>query len=347
MNFYSAFKSFAFTQDPEFIHDLSLNIATKLPLIADLFTSTIKINTSLKINNLEWQSPIGLAAGFDKNARCIPFFQKLGFGSVEVGTVTKLPQKGNEKPRVFRIEEIDSIRNSMGFPNLGSQKIFHNLVNSNHSLPVGVNIGKNKLTDLVKTPEEYSYLYELFSPVCDYIAINISSPNTPGLRDFQQKQRLSPILEAIKEKEANCKRPIFIKISPDISLEDVKMLCELTKEFNLEGIIATNTTSNHKFNNGGLSGKYIKPYSQQIRQSICESLRETPDKTVIGVGGIDSYKEIKEFWRAGGGFVQIYTALIYKGPQLLNKIYNEMNKDIIKHDLSSVQDLYLNIKEID
>ena len=340
MNYYSVFKTLAFNLDPEFVHDLSISTGHRLPAIAKFFTQTNKNDLSLSVNNLKWKTPIGLAAGFDKNAKCIPFFQNLGFGAIEVGTITKVMQKGNPKPRVFRIPELKSLRNAMGFPNLGSQEIFNNIINSPKAHCLGCNIGKNKWTNEKQTPEEYAYLYEMFSPVSDYITINISSPNTPGLRNFQKKELLSPILEAVHDKRVVCDKPIFIKIAPDLDIADIEMLCELVKEFNFEGVIATNTTTQHNYGLGGLSGDYIKPYSLDIRNKVCETLRETKDKTIIGVGGISTYEEIKDFWIKGGSFVQIYTSLIYYGPKLLENIYRDMELDVKEKQLSNVQELY-------
>jgi dihydroorotate dehydrogenase len=347
MDIYSVFKSIAFKQDPEFIHDLALKFAHHTPSSAKLFAQEITKDLSLSVNNLTWKTPIGLAAGFDKNAYCIDFFDNLGFGAIEVGTITKLAQKGNPKPRIFRHENIKSIQNAMGFPNKGSQVIFDNLIKRNSKLCIGSNIGKNKRTETDKTPKEYASLYERFAPVSDYITINISSPNTPGLRSFQKKELLSPILKAIHEERRKCSKPTFIKIAPDLELEEVKLICELSKEYLFSGIIATNTTTQHEFGKGGLSGDFIKPIAQKLRFQVCDILRETPNQTIIGVGGISTYQEIKDFWKAGGSFVQIYSALIYQGPQLLNSIYSEMCKDIQKNELNNLQDLYQNIKEID
>ena len=346
---YSVFKALAFKLDPEFIHDLTINTAHFSPLMSELFNPPkIDERYQLKLGEMTWRFPVGVAAGFDKNARAISFFERLGFGAIEVGTVTKKPQIGNPKPRIHRHSEINSIQNAMGFPNEGSERILKNLLSTkNQKLSVGVNIGKNKDTTEQDTPAEYAYLYQMFAPHCDYLVINISSPNTPGLRNFQKKELLSPILEAIKEVHSKVSKPIFIKIAPDLNDDEIKMICELSKEFQFNGIIATNTTTQHHFGKGGLSGQYIKPYSQKVRQKVCQYLKEDPSQQVIGVGGIDSYDEIKEFWKQGGGFVQVYTGFIYKGPQLLKDISQGILRDMEKYQFSNLQQMYQNIQRVE
>lgn len=349
MNNYSVFKTLAFKFDPEKIHDMSIYAGGKLPFMADLF-NPLKPDSKhhLQINELNWNFPVGLAAGFDKNAKAINFFHKAGFGAIEIGTITKKPQIGNEKPRIWRHAKIESLQNAMGFPNEGSEKILSNLQQTNlDKICLGVNIGKNKDTSEANTPSEYAYLYKTFAPFANYIVINISSPNTPGLRSFQSPELLKPLLQAIKEEQAKLLKPVFIKISPDMNEADIKMLCELSKEFKLNGVIATNTTIDHNFGRGGLSGNFVKPMANKTRALVCDFLHEDPTQSIIGVGGINSYQEIKEFWKQGGGFVQIYTSFIYQGPKLLQDIAKEIDKDLTRYQFKNVQELFLNIKEID
>ena len=347
MNLYSVFKQLAFKLDPELIHDMAINSAHSLPALSLLF-SPLKESPKYSIshNDLRWSFPVGLAAGFDKNARAIDFFKNMGFGAVEIGTITKKAQKGNEKPRIFRHPEIESLQNSMGFPNQGAAKIKENLLKlKNSDICIGANIGKNKDTTSEKTPAEYAYLYELFAPHCQYLVVNISSPNTPGLRDFQKKEMLTPILDALCEQKKKLDRPLLIKIAPDMEDKDVAMICELSKEYAFNGIVATNTTIKHSFGVGGLSGKYLKKISKGVRSKVCEVLREDPSQTIIGAGGIDSYQEIKEFWQEGGHFVQLYTALIYQGPTLLKQIANDIDLDLKKYKIRTVTELHQIIKE--
>jgi dihydroorotate dehydrogenase len=347
MNIYSVFKHLAFKIDPEFIHDVTINSAKILPHISELF-DPLKSDSKYQLSDgpLTWSFPVGVAAGFDKNAKAINFFEHLGFGALEAGTVTKTPQKGNNKPRVFRHPEIKSVRNAMGFPNAGSDQILQNIKETElNNICLGVNIGKNKDTSESDTPAEYAYLYQMFAPFCDYLVVNISSPNTPGLRSFQKEELLAPILKAIKIQRNKFNRPVFIKIAPDLEDSDLKMICELSKKFAFSGVIATNTTIQHHFGVGGLSGEYIKPYAQKLRQKACEFLKEDPSQTIIGVGGIDSYKEIKDFWRMGGGFTQIYTSFIFQGPQLLKDIASDIDRDIENYQVSTVQELFKAVRE--
>lgn len=346
MNIYSAFKQLAFKFDPEFIHDLSIHSGHALPRVSKLF-SPLKYdsNLSLEVGPLHWKFPVGLAAGFDKNAMALEFFDQLGFGAIEAGTVTKKPQIGNPKPRIFRHLELKSVRNAMGFPNQGSESILQNITNSHHQISsLGVNIGKNKDTSEADTAEEYSYLYRMFAPVSDYIVVNISSPNTPGLRSFQKQELLAPILGAIKLEREKFEKPVFIKIAPDLSDDDLKMICEQSKNFDFNGVIATNTTIQHNYGKGGVSGAYIKSISQNIRKKVCEVLKEDPNQIIIGVGGIDSYEEIKEFWKNGGSFTQVYTSFIYQGPQMLKNIADAMRQDMQKYQVQSVQELFTAIR---
>lgn len=339
--FYSAFKQLAFKFDPETIHDVIINSGDKLKHFAPLF-SPLKPEPhhQLSHNELTWKFPVGLAAGFDKNAKAIGFFDALGFGAIEVGTITKEPQVGNPRPRIQRHPSIDSLQNSMGFPNMGALDIAENLHRTNkNNLCLGVNIGKNKDTSEAKTPLEYAYLYQKFAPMADYIAVNISSPNTPGLRQFQDREKLTPLLDALVEARSQVNKPCFLKISPDMQDEDIKTLCEHSKEKQFSGIIATNTTIQHSFGKGGLSGNFAKPMAKATRKKVCDYLREDPTQTIIGVGGINSYQEIKEFWQQGGHFTQIYTSFIYQGPELLKKIASEMEGDMRENQVSSIQAL--------
>lgn len=348
MDIYSVFKHIAFKFDAEQTHDFTLNLLSKAPAVSDLF-SPIKASDKLSLSagELTWSFPVGLAAGFDKNAKCVAFFEKMGFGATEVGTITKLKQSGNPKPRVFRLPEIDSVRNAMGFPNAGSDEILSNLKKfTPKSICIGANLGKNKETTQEQTPGEYAYLYQMFAPHSDYLVINISSPNTPGLRSFQKKDLLMPILEAISVERKKLNKPVFIKIAPDMQDDDLKMICELSKEMSYSGIIATNTTIQHDYGSGGLSGNYIRPISATIRKKVCDFLKEDPSQTIIGVGGINSYEDIKEFWKHGGSFTQVYTAYIYQGPQLLKNIKAGIEADLKKYQFENLQEMITNITKV-
>ena len=227
MNLFSIFKPLAFTMDPENVHDFSMRYFSKYPNLSHLFPCA-KVSEQLSItdSHIKWSSPLGLAAGFDKNAVAIEFFDKIGFGAVEVGTVTIEPQVGNERPRIWRYPENNSIRNAMGFPNAGSKVILENIKSSKHTCSLGINIGKNKETSLSNTPYEYAKLYEMFAPHGDYIVINISSPNTPGLRNLQTKEAFRDICIAIDEKRKEYNQVNEIK---DMDKKDLSINEEIEK----------------------------------------------------------------------------------------------------------------------
>lgn len=341
MNLYPLFKSLAFQLDPERVHDLSMGVFSKLPNVSSLFPGWSQSERyNLSDGHLTWSNPIGLAAGFDKNARAIDFFTNVGFGAIEVGTVTLKPQIGNDKPRIWRYPSLLSIRNAMGFPNLGAEAIYNNIVSHKKtSTPLGVNIGKNKETSVKDTPLEYAKLYEKFAPICDYLVINISSPNTPGLRELQTKEAFAEICTAVNEKRVLRPKPLYLKISPDSNPKDIRDLVELSKQYKISGIIATNTTSDHQFQKGGMSGAYLKDISHKMRKQVCEMTKETKDLSVIGVGGINSFAEILDFWKDGGKMVQLYSSFIFEGPQLLTNIQNELDLYLDNLGLQNVQQL--------
>lgn len=347
MNLYSAFKHLAFKFDAEQVHDFTLSLLSKAPHLSEFFDPLpADDRLKLSVGELTWNFPVGLAAGFDKNAQAISFFDKMGFGAIEVGTITKKPQAGNPKPRIFRHPDISSVQNAMGFPNQGADEILKNIQKIKaRNICLGSNIGKNKDTTEADTPQEHAELYQKFAPVSDYLVINISSPNTPGLRSFQKKDLLKPLLAAVCEQRNITPRPLFVKVAPDLSSEEVTMLCELAKEYKLSGIIATNTTIQHDYGKGGLSGDYIKPIAKEIRKQVCENLKEDSALNVIGIGGISSYAEIKEFWQQGGGLVQIYTSYIFKGPQVLKEIASDMLLDMNEKGFENIQELYNSYQE--
>ena len=332
--------------DAEQVHHNTLSIAAKLPSSASLFPIVSKSERyRFRRNDMTWDFPIGIAAGFDKNAQALEFFKNMGVGALEVGTITKKPQVGNAKPRVFRYPETESIRNAMGFPNDGMEKIFKRLHDFKSSgFCIGANLGKNKDTSIDDTPNEYALLYEKFAPVSDYLVINISSPNTPGLREFQSMEQLSPLLDAVLEKRKFQPKPLFVKISPDLSEEDIDIVCELSKEKKLSGVIATNTSSKHDFGVGGLSGRAISEYSAKVRKIVCQNLREDGDQTIIGVGGVSSYEDLRTFWKQGGHFMQVYTSLIYQGPKLLVDIKDGIDQDMKTFGVNNLSELIERIK---
>lgn len=348
-HFYNAFKKIAFALDPETVHDITLNLLSKYPLLFSLINDQNSLSDEYKVQvgKLSWPFPVGLAAGLDKNSVALDFFTRTLFGAIEVGTVTPKPQDGNPKPRMFRYIKEESLRNKMGFNNLGSDRVLENIQSSrNYGRILGVNLGKNKLTPEEKAFEDYLYLYEKFYPVADYLVINVSSPNTPGLRDLQRADSLKIIFNSLKKVRELHPKPLYLKISPDLAFEDVGPIIELVKEYQLEGIIATNTTIMENLGDGGVSGKLCFSKSRSMRKFILERTKETPDIQVIGVGGISCFEDLLDFWKMGGKVIQIYSSFIFQGPSILEDFKSGIDKYLKKTRCSNVEELIKNIKNI-
>ncbi len=342
MLIYDVFKSLAFRMDPEKAHDLSMWSFSKFPLFfSHLFHQEDLGNKyELEVSGLNWKFPVGLAAGLDKNAQAIDFFSKLYFGAIEVGTITPKPQAGNDKPRLFRYPEEHSLRNRMGFNNLGMEEAYYNLkFSKRNSKLIGVNLGKNKVTPENMASEDYRLLYKKLAPLADYVVINVSSPNTPGLRDLQSAEKLREIFSHIQNERNECPKPLFLKISPDMAVEDLPHTVEVVKEYNLSGIIATNTTIMADRGDGGISGELLHQKSTIMRNKILEILKETPQIELIGVGGISRLDDLVDFWKRGGKVCQIYTSFIYQGPEILSKFKSGMDELMHKHGVDNLKDL--------
>jgi len=271
----------------------------------------------------EFANPVGLGAGFDKNGQYITSMPTLGFGHTEIGTVTPLPQKGNPKPRLFRLVSQNSIQNAMGFNNKGAEYMLKRLKKLYFfDYPIGVNIGKNKLTSEENALDDYKILFETFKDHGDYIVINISSPNTPGLRDLQNEKFIKDIFTIAKKITT---QPVLLKIAPDMTPKDAITLCKSAIDAGAAGIIATNTTIDYSLSDdpetkdfGGISGKLLKEKSFKLFESIAKELH---NKTLlISVGGIDSAEEAYRRIKAGATLVQVYSMLVYKGPSLIRDI---------------------------
>lgn len=338
MAFYSIFKPLLFQFDPEQVHDLAIKIMSERPALA-AFLPGAKPDKRYQLSDghMTWSFPIGLAAGFDKNAKAVEFLSRLGFGAIEVGTITPEPQAGNPRPRIKRLPKDESLVNAMGFPNEGQLEIaerLKKLINSNAL--IGANLGKNKDTSIEKTPNDYAMLYETFAPLSSYLVINISSPNTPGLRALQSKEGFRSICEALQDKRNGLKRPLYLKIAPELDPKDLRDLIELCKEYSLSGIIATNTSLKHNQGAGGLSGRLMREEAKAAREMALEMTKETPDLSVIGAGGIESFQDLLDFWKKGGRLCQIYTSFIYKGPGILKSIQKEIDQAL---DRSGAKDL--------
>lgn len=301
--------------DPELAHSLGAGV-----IQLSAFLPVRKRSGQVEVAGLQFTNRIGMAAGFDKNAKLVRGLYKLGFGHVEIGTVTPKPQAGNEKPRLFRLIELRALINRMGFNNDGVEAIakrLKRLRSRTDALPIiGVNIGKNKATPAERAAEDYEYCARELGPFSDYLAVNVSSPNTPGLRDLQQVESLKPILQAVIGSAGG--KPVFVKISPDLSDSDALSIAELINELNLAGVISCNTTvsrpsSNEKYisEQGGLSGPPLGQRSKDLLKLLRGAL---PNKAIISVGGIETALDVSERLNLGADLVQGYTGFVYFGP---------------------------------
>jgi len=335
---YQTIKPWLFKLQPESAHHLA-EFALRVPNICQIpfnpfLESHFVTNEILKqeLFGRTFFNPIGLGAGFDKNATMIRGMQILGFGFTEIGTVTPKPQEGNPKPRMFRHIEERSIQNAMGFNNDGLLKVQRRLKERYpFTTPIGINIGKNKVTPEAEAINDYTTLIKALHELGDYMVINISSPNTPGLRDLQNEEFITRLFE---EAKAITSKPILLKIAPDMTKEDAVALTSLAVEKGADGIIATNTTIDyslvkHPKEIGGLSGAVLKEKSFEIFEAIAKELYGKT--TLISVGGIDSAKEAYRRIKAGASLVQIYSGLIFGGPDMIKEINAELT-ELIRAD---------------
>ncbi len=353
--------------DAEYLTNFSLGLLTfssnnrNWPLISRIIKSlnqefcVVDKRLHQKICGIDFCNPVGLAAGFDKNGNAANIWKDFGFGFAEIGTVTKFAQSGNPKPRLFRLAKEQAALNRMGFNNNGAENLVKNFLKQNVDLKkyrknncLGINFGKSKITSLSKATEDYLTSLKLLIPYCDYAVINVSSPNTEGLRKLQDPILLKELLREVKNLD-NCP-PLFVKIAPDLSYKDIEDICQLIIDENIDGIIATNTSLDRlgfeqrkvkqtglllSEENGGLSGKPLQRKANQIIRHI-----HNIDNNInlIGVGGIDSPESAWERICSGASLVQIYTGWIYKGPQLVPNILNGIIKQINVHQLSNVRE---------
>ena len=330
---YQNLKKILFKLDPEHTHTLAglgLRATAHCPPLSRFITKQNFVSHPSLEQNIfgrKFQNPVGLGAGFDKNGQYITAMPTIGFGFTEIGTVTPKPQDGNAKPRLFRLIDDQSIQNAMGFNNKGSYYMLQRLKKIQFfDYPMGINIGKNKLTSEADALDDYELLFKAFKDYGDYIVINISSPNTPGLRDLQNENFIKAIFKMGKEITS---QPILLKIAPDMDAEDAIALCKTAVEAGAAGIIATNTTidyslTKHAKDFGGISGALLTNKSYELFRAIGKELY---GKTLlISVGGIDSAEEAYKRIKAGASLIQVYSMLVYKGPALIK----EINEGIIK-----------------
>jgi dihydroorotate dehydrogenase len=335
---YNNLKKILFKLDPETAHSvagLGLRAISHCPMLQRYVTDQNFITHPMlqqKIFGRTFPNPVGLGAGFDKNGQYITAMPTMGFGFTEIGTVTPLPQDGNPKPRLFRLIEDQSIQNAMGFNNKGSDYMLQRLEKLYFfDYPLGINIGKNKVTPEDEALKDYEILFKSFKEYGDYIVINISSPNTPGLRDLQNENFIKAIFEMAKEITT---QPVLLKIAPDMEPEDAIVLCKTAVEAGAAGIIATNTTidyslTSHAKDFGGISGALLTEKSYELFKAVAKELY---GKTLlISVGGIDSAEEAYRRIKAGASLVQVYSMLVYRGPALIKEI-NEGLITLLKND---------------
>lgn len=328
MALYSALRPLLFRLDPEQTHEMTLALLSRFPCLI----TRQEVRQPIKLMGLDFPNRLGLAAGLDKNGIAIAAFDRMGFGFIEVGTVTPRPQKGNEKPRLFRLPEHQAIINRMGFNNAGVTALVEKVAaaKANSRALIGINLGKNKDTPNENALEDYRIGMEAAYAQADYLCINISSPNTAGLRDLQHGEALKQLLNGIKEAQSRCQTqhqryvPIVVKIAPDNDDAALQSICRSIADAGIDGIIASNTTidksavQTHRHGNqqGGLSGAPLTRRSTQMLQLIRAELPHIP---LIAAGGVMSGADFAAKLAAGADLVQIYTGLIYRGPSLIRE----------------------------
>jgi len=324
-----------FQFDPEKIHHFTFSALRFLNWLGfgKIFRSLYKVEDSKlkrELFGLTFPNPVGLAAGFDKNAELYKELSNLGFGFIEIGTVTPKPQPGNRKKRLFRLKEDSAIINRMGFNNKGVAEAVECL-KKNENVLIGGNIGKNKNTPNDEATLDYLICFEALFDYVDYFVVNVSSPNTPNLRELQEKEPLTKLLKTLQKKNAEKKerKPILLKIAPDLTNEQLLDIIDIVSETKIDGIIASNTTisregltSENKVEVGGLSGKPLANRSTEVIRFLSEKSNKT--FPIIGVGGIHSAKDALEKIEAGASLVQLYTGFIYEGPKLIKDINNAL-----------------------
>ena len=334
----SVIRKILFKYDPEEVHHFTFNMLKnlfKVPLTGSLARSKFVIeDDKLKreIFGVTFKNPVGLAAGFDKNAVLFDEFANYGFGFVEIGTVTPKPQPGNPKKRLFRLIEDEALINRMGFNNDGVKVIAERLRKRKTDIIIGGNIGKNKVTPNEKAVDDYLICFEELFDVVDYFVVNVSSPNTPNLRELQDKEPLTKLLQTLQDENNKIElpKPILLKIAPDLTDNQLLDIIDIVKTTKIAGVIATNTTiaredltSEKRNETGGLSGKPLRDRSTEVIRFLAEKSNKA--FPIIGVGGIHSAKDAQEKLDAGADLIQVFTGFIYEGPELVNRI----NKSLI------------------
>ena len=342
---FSNLRSLIFKLDPEIAHNLAIK-SLKFNLVPNILNEKKNnplFKTELFKKSLE--NPFGVAAGFDKNAEVYNSLFKLGFGFVEVGTITPLKQYGNPKPRVFRLLEDEALINRLGFNNLGSSNVVDRIKSNQPLGLLGINVGPNK--DTKNKLVDYVNCFKTFNDVADYITVNISSPNTEDLRSFHEQEKLDELLQTIDKEKHNLKSktPLAVKISPDIDDKEINKISEVLLSNNIEVIIVSNTsdssrddlTNIQRHQKGGLSGKPIQKKSTKLINRFYKIL--TGRIKIIGVGGVDSGKSAYEKFLAGADYIQLYTGMVFRGPSIVSMIKKELSELLLKDGVKNFTEI--------
>ena len=335
---YSLARSALFKLDPEVAHDLSLKSLSALGPGVALLGAGADREAAVTVMGLEFPNPVGLAAGLDKNGEYIDALGALGFGFLEIGTVTPRPQPGNPKPRLFRLPEHEAIINRMGFNNVGVERLVRNVERASFRGVLGINIGKNFDTPIERAAEDYLACLDAVYDRASYVVVNISSPNTKNLRDLQSPEALGALLGQVMERRAALatrygkRRPLLVKVAPDLDEEQIEAIAGLATRHSVDGLIATNTTvareavqgHRHAAEAGGLSGRPLLGASNEVLRRLAAALRGRVP--LIGVGGILSGADARSKIEAGAALVQLYTGFIYRGPALIGESRRALKK---------------------
>lgn len=351
---YSLVKPLLFRADPETVHDLAMNAlerTSRHPGALRLVRAACRVEDerlAVRRFGLRFPNPVGLAAGFDKNARAVPAWLALGFGSVEIGSVTALAQRGNDKPRLFRLPQDRAVINRMGFNNAGAAGVAARLAQlfqtyGKPDAPLGINLGKSKVTPLGDAPQDYETSLRLLWSYGDYFVVNVSSPNTPGLRELQDRDKLEALLDRLTRfvRAQREPKPLLLKIAPDLSGEGLDAVIDLAQSYGVGGLIATNTTVAREGlrtpldEAGGLSGYPLRARSLEVLRHI----RARTRLPVVSVGGVATADDVYERLEAGACLVQLYTSFVYEGPGLLRKLNRGLLERLERSGYGSVQEL--------
>lgn len=350
-----------FKQDPEEVHTTTMRWLSRISrnaLASEALESICGApQLPLELFGLHFPNPVGLAAGMDKSAEAVPAWKSLGFGHTELGAVTWHPQPGNDKPRIFRSPPTEAIINRMGFNNPGAQAVAEELAHWRRlgrwpAHPVGINLGKSKITPLPEAPQDYANSFRTLWSLADFFVVNVSSPNTPNLRQLQDKSALNEILAALQQVNTTNARlgaakPILVKVAPDLTFDALDEILELVMDRNLAGLVATNTTiarppSDDPFvqkvytQTGGLSGKPVRERSTEVVRHLYKQSRgELP---IIGVGGIFTVEDAWEKFTAGASLIQLYTGFIYEGPTLPKRIVKGLAEKLRERGMKSISE---------